>query len=264
VTVARAGTDTINGAASVLVTGNTTLRLPAGAAVWRVMDEISRREIQNQTHTAFTATGTATAFAISPSPAITAYAAGQSWWVTFAIASGTAPTLAVSGIAVPPNIVRRLQNGTYANVSSLPAGAYRITMVSATQALAETVDPLIVGLVSQTAGVPTGAVIETITNANGTATRWADGTQICTGTFPDLALAINQIGGPVAKTFAAAFVGNIPIVSFAFASNTSTDHFGCVQEASFSLTQTTPVFRNGATAAQSFVLIRYSAIGRWF
>ena len=37
-----------------------------------------------------------------------------------------------------------------------------------------------VGTVAQSGGVPTGAVIESGSNANGAYTRWADGTQICT------------------------------------------------------------------------------------
>lgn len=38
----------------------------------------------------------------------------------------------------------------------------------------------LVGTVSQSSGLPTGAVIEAGTNANGRFTRWADGTMICT------------------------------------------------------------------------------------
>lgn len=37
----------------------------------------------------------------------------------------------------------------------------------------------IVGTVSQSGGVPTGAIIEKGSNSNGIYTRWADGTQIC-------------------------------------------------------------------------------------
>jgi hypothetical protein len=40
----------------------------------------------------------------------------------------------------------------------------------------------IVGTVSQTSSVPTGAIIETGSNANGTYTKFADGTMICRGT----------------------------------------------------------------------------------
>ncbi len=38
----------------------------------------------------------------------------------------------------------------------------------------------IVGTVSQSSGVPTGAIVERGSNANGDYVRWADGTQICT------------------------------------------------------------------------------------
>lgn len=44
----------------------------------------------------------------------------------------------------------------------------------------------VVGVVSQTSGVPTGAIVETGTNSNGTYTRWADGTQICAMNSPTL------------------------------------------------------------------------------
>src|SRR5690606_15811578 len=46
----------------------------------------------------------------------------------------------------------------------------------------------ILGTVSQSGGVPTGALIQTGSNANGSYVRYADGTQICwgavTGTVP--------------------------------------------------------------------------------
>ena len=41
----------------------------------------------------------------------------------------------------------------------------------------------IVGTVAQSGGIPTGAIIETGTNSNGTYTRFADGTQICGNIF---------------------------------------------------------------------------------
>ncbi|MCC4298555.1 hypothetical protein [Aurantimonas coralicida] len=45
--------------------------------------------------------------------------------------------------------------------------------------LATAVAQAIVGTVSQSAGVPTGAIVERGSNANGSYTRWADGTQLC-------------------------------------------------------------------------------------
>ncbi|WP_236045296.1 MULTISPECIES: DUF2793 domain-containing protein [Pseudooceanicola] len=53
----------------------------------------------------------------------------------------------------------------------------------------------VVGTVSQSAGVPTGAVLESGSNANGEYTRWADGTQICTN------------GGAAITTDPASFAG---------------------------------------------------------
>ena len=121
----------------------------------------------------------------------------------------------------------------------------------------------VLGAVSQTAGVPTGALFETITNANGVAKRYADGTQICFGTFPDYAIGANLIGSPAARSFASAFDVSTPIIHYSFLLSVSADFFGCVSEAINSFTQCQPSFRNGATA-QSVVQIRYVAIGRWF
>ncbi|SNY47305.1 Protein of unknown function [Pseudooceanicola antarcticus] len=53
----------------------------------------------------------------------------------------------------------------------------------------------VVGTVSETAGVPSGAVIESGANGNGEYIRWADGTQICTN------------GGAAISTDPAAFTG---------------------------------------------------------
>lgn len=68
----------------------------------------------------------------------------------------------------------------------------------------------ILGTVSQSGGVPTGAITEAGSNANGSYVRWADGTQICWS--PDLtfgAATIAQGAGyrsdTVAWTFPAAF-----------------------------------------------------------
>lgn len=67
----------------------------------------------------------------------------------------------------------------------------------------------ILGAVSQSAGVPTGAIIENITGGAGRAIRFADGTQICThslasGTTSTAQGAVYKSGG-VGGTWAAAF-----------------------------------------------------------
>lgn len=58
-------------------------------------------------------------------------------------------------------------------------------------------DQNVLGTVSQIDGVPTGAIIESGSNANGEYTRWADGTQICTN------------GNASITTNPAAFIGTV-------------------------------------------------------
>ena len=92
--------------------------------------------IQAQTYTAFTTGGTGTAFTLTPTPAITAYAASQSFFVTFNNDSGANPTLAISGLATPPNLVRRLTSGALRNIAAgeIKSGATcQVVGLSATQ-----------------------------------------------------------------------------------------------------------------------------------
>ena len=80
----------------------------------------------------------------------------------------------------------------------------------------------IVGTVSQSGGVPTGAVIERGSNANGSYTRWADGTQICWGEYDENGVACTSATGGIFTaaatrtiTFPASFAGTVPILSLA-------------------------------------------------
>jgi hypothetical protein len=75
----------------------------------------------------------------------------------------------------------------------------------------------VLGTVSQSGGVPTGAIIERGSNANGEYVRFADGTQICTFVGPAVAVdnatgAIFQHINALAWSFPAAFSSN-PVVS---------------------------------------------------
>lgn len=92
----------------------------------------------NNTSTAYITGGILTAYTLTPTPAITAYAAGQSFGVTFNVASGAAPTITISGIATPPNLVKQLADGTYGNVAAgdIPINHRgQVTLLSPTQAL---------------------------------------------------------------------------------------------------------------------------------
>lgn len=117
--------------------------------------------IQNQTYVAFTTGGTSTAYTLTPTPAITAYTAGQSFFVTFNAASGAAPTLAISAVATPPNLVKQNADGTYSNIAALDIPANhrsRVTLLSTTQAWVETMPTkrLAQVLTTQTGTVATG------------------------------------------------------------------------------------------------------------
>lgn len=94
----------------------------------------------NNTSTVYTTAGTSTAYTIAPTPAILAYAIGQSFVVNFNAACGASPTLQISGIATPPNLVKENPDGTFSNLaaSDVPINhRSRVTLISTTQALVE-------------------------------------------------------------------------------------------------------------------------------
>jgi len=120
----------------------------------------------------------------------------------------------------------------------------------------------LLGTVSQSAGVPTGAVIERGTNANGEYVRFADGTQICTHalTFPDVNTA-NGAGfssGNLTWTFPAAFAA-IPPVSGG--SGVSPNDWVGVQASS---TTSAIVAIHRWTSVTGSRSVRLMAVGRWF
>ena len=57
----------------------------------------------------------------------------------------------------------------------------------------------IVGVTSENAGLPTGSIIENGSNTNGTYTRWADGTQICTNDNAAIAIPAAAFVGTITK-----------------------------------------------------------------
>lgn len=82
--------------------------------------------------------------------------------------------------------------------------------------LAALIRDLFVGAVSENEGVPTGAIIESGSNANGTYVKFADGTMICTGltTFNSVSSVefLSLFYVTLNKDFPATFT-NIPIVT---------------------------------------------------
>ena len=111
-----------------------------------------------------------------------------------------------------------------------------------------------VGTVSESGGTPTGAIVQTATNADGTYVRFADGTQICWGGIT------SSNAGQVTWTFPAAFVstprvqgtalatGNGRIVVYSAAGTTSAD-FGVYST---------------ANALVDGIFTSVMAVGRWY
>jgi hypothetical protein len=111
----------------------------------------------------------------------------------------------------------------------------------------------ILGTVSQTAGVPTGAIIQRGTGANGEFVRYADGTQICTHTLAGSTTAA------VTWTFPAAFIAVPSVTGTAQAVVLS-----CVMlDAVPTVTAATLSTRDKADARRADTM-RLLAVGRWF
>lgn len=127
----------------------------------------------------------------------------------------------------------------------------------------------ILGTVSQSGGVPTGAIIERGSNANGEYVRWADGTQICTNS----SFAISDrttVNGSLFKT--ADFIWTFPanfITSPVCGGKPRTGALsangwyglggggdGAIEVMTFAI--------HGATSTAGSGTVMLSAIGRWF
>lgn len=93
-------------------------------------------DIISQTQNSGTTAGTSTAYTLTPATAATSYSANQLYFVTFHAASGDSPTFTISGVATPPNLVKLMADGTYANIrqGDIPTSLRsRVVGVSATQ-----------------------------------------------------------------------------------------------------------------------------------
>lgn len=120
----------------------------------------------------------------------------------------------------------------------------------------------IVGTVTQSGGVPTGAIIERGSNANGDYVRYADGTQICWGTVnAELTGATLQM----AVTYPAAFVGtSFPLPCLARAVFTvGSSNFNLFTQSNTTTTFQLMIRNLDGSTAQTRV-IYYVSFGRWF
>ena len=133
----------------------------------------------------------------------------------------------------------------------------------------------ILGTVSQSGGVPTEALIETGSNANGRYSRWADGTQMCWHTISagsGIAAGAGTAASPYATsafgwTFPAAFALP-PVVNgtAAFDGATLANRIFALTVRAVSATAATDMnaVRLSSSTADVSVTAHVTAIGRWF
>lgn len=126
----------------------------------------------------------------------------------------------------------------------------------------------IVGTVEESAGLPTGAIIERGANANGSYVRFADGTQICTITITDtLAINVPFFGGNRCGNqtwvFPASFAtgGADPTMVGAPLNGTA---FGVVFNGALGSTQAGWNVTAITTQASASRKVNLTAVGRWF
>lgn len=120
----------------------------------------------------------------------------------------------------------------------------------------------LLGAVAQVSGVPTGAVIERGSNANGEFVRWADGTQICTRTglsTPNASVAVGSLfrSADVVWTFPVAFVA-APVVKG------SVDDLDAWSVSAAPSTASVTLRAMSTVSKASSVGLRATAVGRWF
>ena len=201
--------------------GGTGASTAAGARTSLQIGEIS----QGQTYTAYTTAGTSTAYTITPTPSIAAYTANQSFFVTFNAACGTAPTLAISGVATPPNLVKQNADGTFSNIATgdIPINhRSRVTLLSATQAWVETLPNVSLGRGQSLQDLTTSrALSTTYTNTTGrpifvhvrVSTTSATPTSVTLGAYSSTTVTASGLGiqvtgiFPPGDTYSAAIAG---------------------------------------------------------
>jgi hypothetical protein len=122
----------------------------------------------------------------------------------------------------------------------------------------------IVGSVNQSSGIPTGAIVETGSNAGGRYVRFADGTQICTRFLNvPLSMSLYSSGiytGLIEVSFAAAFVDN---ALYVYGSGQDQGATGWCSFNRASATSAILLYYSKTPSVTATALM-ITAIGRWF
>ena len=130
----------------------------------------------------------------------------------------------------------------------------------------------ILGTVSQSGGVPTGAIIERGSNANGEFVKYADGTMICT--FLDTSnvtatVSVGNVfrtGGSNSKdfTFPSSFSQVPRLTAIGYRPNAQEGVFACIQQFDGVTTTSTGSLQIVSFSNNRSGRYGYTAIGRWY
>jgi hypothetical protein len=116
----------------------------------------------------------------------------------------------------------------------------------------------ILGTVAQTGGVPTGAIIENGSNANGEFVKYADGTMICTGVVNIIPVANTPTNGTF--TFPATFSANPLSVAATYSNAAAITRPATITGTLSTTSVDISIIRSNTTATDNNVV----SIGRWF
>jgi hypothetical protein len=178
-----------------------------------------------------------------------------------------------------PQLVSKAGKGANSDITSLTGlitalsvaqGGTGVTSIAALFTALQTVGAYgktnAVGTVGQTAGVPTGALMESGSNANGAYWRFANGLQICIGSLISGGTATTQgsifVSTPASGSFPIAFVAAPVVVASGLYNASGT---GWATQATFSSATTWGSWAvcygasNGSASTISLI-----AVGRWF
>lgn len=128
----------------------------------------------------------------------------------------------------------------------------------------------ILGAVSQVGGVPTGAIIERGSNANGEYVRFADGTQICYGTDASLTTADTAEGSffrnlnPTTLNYPASFIIAPHAVPFVNKANQASGGLNLAAHSGLSPSPSSISMFLFGTFSGANGYLAYVAVGRWF
>lgn len=218
-------------------------------------------------------TGSGKSFGVVPVQGYTKGLADQAKSLLLSFSSiGSSPSVAaLAGITGTADMIPYFTSGTTMWTTPISAtarsllddttiAAMRTTLGLKTAAVAD-----VLGTVSQSAGVPTGAIMESGTNANGSYIKYADGTLLCwNGNGQSTAsIPINNSTTTTYCTFPTSFINTAFTLSVQVWPGGNWAFYGVIATGANGVNSGAFVVSNGGYGAQAFSY-RWMATGRWY